>query len=336
MERWTIKELNNTSDIDFAISILNERRNGLTNPYSPISRKLDKAMQTLESVQNGSAFPDSKPEMGSKRTAIFDFIQFEDATSKAWPWAMPAAEILQDEAILSTLEKTVTFDESGNCDTESLYEAIDKLVGVNPAFGGKPEGKQDTKTSESGAHQSNNLAGGYILVSTYATLTDEEAKALRDTDETPTAVIAVKKDWLEAWIKPEYATLEEFLDDYTFDTIANLSAEAELEGELAFEYRDGLDDPFLFPNGCSGDAMLAFVDFLSGKLQENGHEEASKYLDCHDELAFEYRDGLDDSFLFSKGCSGDAMLAFADFLSGKLQENGHEEASKYLDCLLSL
>lgn len=247
MERWTIKDLNSTSDLDFAIRILSERRKPL-NPYSPLGSKLSQSILFLEKLR--------------------------DAQNK------------------------------------------------------ENKGKN--------VERGNTLAGGYILLSTYATLTDEEAKALRDTDETPTAVIAVKKDWLEAWIKPEYATLEEFLDDYTFDTIANLSAEAELEGELAFEYRDGLDDPFLFPNGCSGDAMLAFVDFLSGKLQENGHEEASKYLDCHDELAFEYRDGLDDSFLFSKGCSGDAMLVFADFLSGKLQENGHEEASKYLDCLLSL
>lgn len=152
----------------------------------------------------------------------------------------------------------------------SAVTTLEKLKGEK----GADDGKSNLNLRD------NMLAGGYILLSTYATLTDEEAQVLRDTDETPTAVIAVKKDWLEAWIKPEYATLEEFLNDYTFDTIANLSAEAELEGELAFEYRDGLDDPFLFPKGCSGDAMLAFADFLSGKLQENGHEEASKYLDC--------------------------------------------------------
>ena len=325
MDRWTVKKLNNTGDIDFAIGILNERKIKL-NPFSPLGSKISSAVTTLEKLKNEQGTGAKKPEISVRRRVILDFIKFEAETAVVWPWAMPAEKMLQDEAFLSTLEEAVTFDESGSCDTEGLYGVIDRLSGVNPVLWDNPEGKR----------QDNTLAGGYILLSTYATLPDEEAKALRDTDETPTAVIAVKKDWLEAWIKPEYATLEEFLDDYTFDTIANLSAEAELEGELAFEYRDGLDDPFLFPKGCSGDAMLAFVDFLSGKLQENGHEEASKYLDCHDELAFEYRDGLDDSFLFSKGCSGDAMLAFADFLSGKLQENGHEEASKYLDCLLSL
>lgn len=204
MERWTMKGLNSTGDIDFAISILNERK-GKLNPFSPLSGKLSSAVATLEQIRD--------------ETAFLDALQSKDSP-------------------------------------------------------------QDTQETSKDAIRGNTLAGGYILLSTYATLTDEEAKVLRDADETPTAVIAVKKDWLEAWIKPEYATLEEFLDDYTFDTIANLSAEAELNDELAFEYRDGLDDPFLFPNGCSGDALLAFADFLSGKLQENGHTEASKYLDC--------------------------------------------------------
>lgn len=204
MERWTIKDLNNISDIDFAICILSERGNAL-NPYSPLGSKIAKTISSLEQVRD--------------KTAFLDALRSKDS----------------------------------------------------------PQYIQDTGK---GPTRDNTLAGEYILVSTYATLTDEEAKALRDTDETPTAVIAVKKDWLEEWIKSEYATLEEFLGDYTFDTIANLSAEAELNGKLAFEYRDGLDDPFLFPNGCSGDALLAFADFLSGKLQENGHEEASKYLDC--------------------------------------------------------
>lgn len=279
MDRWTVKKLNNTGDIDFAIGILNERKIKL-NPLSPLGSKISSAVTTLEKLKNEQGTDAKKPEISVRRRVILDFIKFEAETAVVWPWAMPAEKMLQDEAFLSTLEEAVTFDESGSCDTEALYEAIDKLAGVNPAFEGKPEEKQDTKAAESGTHRGNDLAGGYILLSTYATLPDEEAKALRDTDETPTAVIAVKKDWLEAWIKPEYATLEEFLDDYTFDTIANLSADAELNGELAFEYRDGLDDPFLFPKGCSGDAMLAFADFLSGKLQENGHEEASKYLDC--------------------------------------------------------
>ena len=38
MERWTIKDLNNISDIGFAIRILNERRTKL-NPFSPLASK---------------------------------------------------------------------------------------------------------------------------------------------------------------------------------------------------------------------------------------------------------------------------------------------------------
>ncbi len=48
---WTIKRLNNTSDIDFAISILNERRNKLTNPYAPLSSKIARAIATLERLR---------------------------------------------------------------------------------------------------------------------------------------------------------------------------------------------------------------------------------------------------------------------------------------------
>ena len=193
MRRWTIKELDETDDLLFAISILNERHSSLKNLYSPLSQKLTRAVNTLAELRRN---------------------------------------------ILRESSKT-------------------------------PASSRD-----------NRLAGGYILLSTYATLTDDEAKALRDTDEMPTAVIAIKEAYLREWIKPEYSSLEEFLDDYTFDTIASLSAEAELHGVLAFEYREGLDDPFVFGSSFGKDAVLAYTDFLSGKLQENGHEAASKYLDC--------------------------------------------------------
>jgi hypothetical protein len=194
MERWTIKDLNNISDLGFAIRILNERKRGL-NPYSPLGSKITQAVLSLEELR---------------------------------------AE----------------------------------------------EMRRDTQNASENVMRDNMLAGGYVLVSTYATLSDEEAKALRDDDETPTAVIAIKKDFLEEWIKPEYASLEDFFGDYTYDTIEGLMGEAILHGAFAFEYRDGLDDPFIFGYGLDENAMLAYTDFLSGKLQENGLEEASKYLDC--------------------------------------------------------
>lgn len=50
MERWTMEELESTDDISFAISMLNQRRNGL-NPFSPLSMKLQQATATLERIK---------------------------------------------------------------------------------------------------------------------------------------------------------------------------------------------------------------------------------------------------------------------------------------------
>lgn len=50
MDRWTIEELQNTDDITFAISILNQRLNNL-NPFSPLSMKLNHAIKTLEMIK---------------------------------------------------------------------------------------------------------------------------------------------------------------------------------------------------------------------------------------------------------------------------------------------
>lgn len=50
MDRWTIEQLKKTDDIDFAVAILNERRSGLTNIYSPLSERLERAARTLEGL----------------------------------------------------------------------------------------------------------------------------------------------------------------------------------------------------------------------------------------------------------------------------------------------
>lgn len=47
MSKWTIKELNKISDIDFCIAILNERQNKLTNPYSPLYIKISSVKNSL-------------------------------------------------------------------------------------------------------------------------------------------------------------------------------------------------------------------------------------------------------------------------------------------------
>ena len=48
---WTIEQMEKMDDLSFAIAILNERRNKLTNVYSPLSEKLKKAIGELERLK---------------------------------------------------------------------------------------------------------------------------------------------------------------------------------------------------------------------------------------------------------------------------------------------
>jgi len=47
MHRWTIKELNTWSDRQILRVILMERKESLTNPYSPLSQKIDELYEKL-------------------------------------------------------------------------------------------------------------------------------------------------------------------------------------------------------------------------------------------------------------------------------------------------
>ena len=78
------------------------------------------------------------PEEDVARKAIIDFVIFESATSVIWPWALPADEILQNEELLRKVEKAVSFDSQGSCDTDALYDALDRIVGINPALNEAP------------------------------------------------------------------------------------------------------------------------------------------------------------------------------------------------------
>ncbi len=72
----------------------------------------------------------------SKRLeAIIDFVTFEDETSLIWPWAIPAEDILQNQETLLKIAAAIHFDETGSCDTDELYDAIDQIVGINPVLG---------------------------------------------------------------------------------------------------------------------------------------------------------------------------------------------------------
>lgn len=137
------------------------------------------------------------------------------------------------------------------------------------------------------AHNPNNmtdesfLAGGYILLPTYAVLSDEEYEETKDWDETPIEYVAIQTDYLLNRLKAMgYLDLTDFLCNYTYDDVDGFIDDAAKHNAVAFEYRPALDEKFRFPKTCKGDAMYALLDFVSGHLQENGFESASKYLDC--------------------------------------------------------
>jgi len=50
MDRWTMEQLEATDDLDFAVCILNERRNRL-NPYSPLAMKLSNAASAISAIK---------------------------------------------------------------------------------------------------------------------------------------------------------------------------------------------------------------------------------------------------------------------------------------------
>lgn len=50
MNRWTMRDLEKTDDLDFAVCILNERRADL-NAYSPLSVKLAQAVNTIQNIK---------------------------------------------------------------------------------------------------------------------------------------------------------------------------------------------------------------------------------------------------------------------------------------------
>ena len=121
------------------------------------------------------------------------------------------------------------------------------------------------------------LAGGYVLLEIHEGQTTMEGVA----PSLPGTIIAVDKGFLEDYaIHTEEIPLYTLLNNCPWDTAICIWQKAEMEQKLGFEYRPQLDIPFVFPDGCPGQAIPAFADFLSGLLQDQGYEEASKYLDA--------------------------------------------------------
>lgn len=131
--------------------------------------------------------------------------------------------------------------------------------------------------------QSVRLAGGYVAVTAHASY-DLLARACKENeDEAHTVILAVREDVLAEFAREEdWPSLETFMKEYTHDDAEGLEDEARWKDALAFVYGGPLldNEPFPFLALSDANAVMAYTDFLSGMLQEQGHEEASKAIDC--------------------------------------------------------
>ncbi len=59
MKRWTMKELAQTDDITFAMSVLSEKLAGLAT-YTPMAQKLAQARNTLDTLRGGQPITPGK------------------------------------------------------------------------------------------------------------------------------------------------------------------------------------------------------------------------------------------------------------------------------------
>lgn len=72
------------------------------------------------------------------RQAILDFIRFEEETSRIWPWAISAETIIQSDEMLKEIECTIRSECEESFDADNLYDAIDRVAGVNPELEATP------------------------------------------------------------------------------------------------------------------------------------------------------------------------------------------------------
>lgn len=74
------------------------------------------------------------PELDNRRQAIIDFVRFEEETSLIWPWAASPDEIMQNDDTLLQVEKDIHFFAEDDYDADELYDALNRIVGINPAL----------------------------------------------------------------------------------------------------------------------------------------------------------------------------------------------------------
>ena len=64
-----------------------------------------------------------------------DFMDFEDATSVTYPWAMPAGEIMERASeIHEAYRRACPLYRGGETDSDYLREAIETVCGTNPVL----------------------------------------------------------------------------------------------------------------------------------------------------------------------------------------------------------
>lgn len=133
--RWKTKEIESMDSIQFAITILNERKNKLTNPYSPLCEKLATAVRDLEGLKKVR-------DEDAAKTEAYNFWHKPqvEATKISYLYRDGSNYKVYNEVILAgrltSVEKQTILD--------SLYES-DSFI---PSVVGLPEEKFGTETDD--------------------------------------------------------------------------------------------------------------------------------------------------------------------------------------------
>lgn len=140
---------------------------------------------------------------------------------------------------------------------------------------------------------SKKYAGRYLLLTTYAELSQKELEMTKEWDETPLETLAVDETFLSGYVERKgYLSLGCFLNSYTYDGLEGLAGEAESKGAFAFSYRPALENKYRFPQTATADMLQALVEFMEDesiydrivKLLPQSKEAGIKYFACDYEI----------------------------------------------------